>query len=272
MWKIERTAAMALVAALCSCPGAAQEGRGTLTKRLTGDAVLAIDAKGRLVVGVDLAADARQAWPGRGTDGQVDEVFLLFGMRPDAAVPFLRRGPRPVTIEVGERDVLVQFRDEAARLRLTTQPTASGRRAGAEEETVLTGIELVRRTWMPARLSGVFEGDRNMSFFSTDAFPSVADEIHRGEDPAGPLGDGDANRRQPTREARPAASRPSIQKCDGGDPNAPSCSVRCNALLGHLTWGCSVTCSSGYYACCNCDGGCKCVAKFDSLWPASFDP
>jgi hypothetical protein len=269
---MKRIVAMALVAALGVCSAAVQEGHATPTKRLTGDAVLAIDAKGRFVVGVDLAADSWPASPGRGPDGQVDEVFLLFGAQADTAIPFLRRSPRAVTIEVGERDVVVQLRGEKSRLRLTTQPTATGRRAGAEAETVLTGIELVRRTWVPALSNDLFEEDRNMSSFSTEAIPSIADEVQRRNGPAGALGSGDAIQGSPTRGERLAASAPSIQSCDTGGGHARSCSAGCNLLFGRIRWGCSVTCGGGYYACCSCSGGCKCVMDHDELWPTVSDP
>lgn len=47
--------------------------------------------------------------------------------------------------------------------------------------------------------------------------------------------------------------------CDAGGPGSTSCSVSC----GGTNHGCSVTCASGYYACCDCGflvSSCTCVS------------
>jgi hypothetical protein len=59
----------------------------------------------------------------------------------------------------------------------------------------------------------------------------------------------------------------SIQACESGGPGANICSIGCHKVFNFYTTQCSVSCRSGYYACCSCDDGCDCIIDHDELWP-----
>lgn len=54
----------------------------------------------------------------------------------------------------------------------------------------------------------------------------------------------------------PQDARAEEEQCMNGGPGATSCSY---SIVGGTGSGCSVTCNSGYYACCTLSG-CHCVA------------
>jgi len=65
------------------------------------------------------------------------------------------------------------------------------------------------------------------------------------------------------------ASMPSqhMQACEQGGSGADSCNVHCHVVFNYYTTYCNVSCRSGYFACCSCDGGCQCVIDHDEMWP-----
>ena len=63
----------------------------------------------------------------------------------------------------------------------------------------------------------------------------------------------------------------SIQACESGGDGAPTCSAACHKVFNFYTTQCSVSCRSGYYACCGCERGCDCVIDHDELWPWPAD-
>ena len=55
--------------------------------------------------------------------------------------------------------------------------------------------------------------------------------------------------------------------CESGGRFSDSCSVNCHIVFSFYTKSCSVTCRSGFFACCNCDGGCECVMDHEEVNP-----
>jgi len=55
--------------------------------------------------------------------------------------------------------------------------------------------------------------------------------------------------------------------CESGGPFADTCQINCHIIFNFYTKSCSVTCRSGYFACCSCDGGCQCIIDHDEVNP-----
>ena len=65
---------------------------------------------------------------------------------------------------------------------------------------------------------------------------------------------------------------PAMVPCESGGAQASECQLTCRVVLNIASTSCSVSCISGYYACCNCDGGCKCVMDHEEMWPVYPEP
>ena len=63
-----------------------------------------------------------------------------------------------------------------------------------------------------------------------------------------------------------------LEVCESGGWRSETCSVACHRVFNYWTTTCNVSCRSGYYACCSCDNGCKCVLDHNELWPLPPDP
>lgn len=63
-----------------------------------------------------------------------------------------------------------------------------------------------------------------------------------------------------------------IERCDTGGWATSECNVYCHKLFNFWTATCEVSCRSGYYACCSCDEGCRCIIDHDEMWPSPSDP
>jgi hypothetical protein len=68
---------------------------------------------------------------------------------------------------------------------------------------------------------------------------------------------GDVRERAMSMITRSSLLKSEEESCWGGGEGATGCSLQGGA--GPVGAGCSVTCGSGYYACCTPTGGCKCV-------------
>ena len=65
---------------------------------------------------------------------------------------------------------------------------------------------------------------------------------------------------------------PAMIACESGGAYASECQLTCRVLLNIASTKCSVSCISGYYACCTCDDGCKCVMDHEEMWPVYPEP
>ena len=63
-----------------------------------------------------------------------------------------------------------------------------------------------------------------------------------------------------------------LEICESGGWRAEMCSVTCHRVFNYWTTTCNVSCRSGYYACCSCESGCKCVIDHDEMWPLPPEP
>lgn len=63
-----------------------------------------------------------------------------------------------------------------------------------------------------------------------------------------------------------------IAICESGGWRAELCSLSCHHVFNYWTTTCNVTCRSGYYACCSCESGCRCVIDHDEMWPVPPPP
>jgi hypothetical protein len=65
-----------------------------------------------------------------------------------------------------------------------------------------------------------------------------------------------------------------IIACESGGFDADSCSISCHVVFSFYTKSCNVSCRSGYFACCNCNGGCQCEIDHEVVYalPPPPDP
>ena len=78
----------------------------------------------------------------------------------------------------------------------------------------------------------------------------------------------------------PVASEPGIEgrnapdmvACESGGAHTSECQLTCRVLLNIASTSCRVSCISGYYACCSCDDGCRCVMDHEEMWPVYPEP
>ena len=70
----------------------------------------------------------------------------------------------------------------------------------------------------------------------------------------------------------PEINAPAMVACESGGAYASECQLTCRVLLNIASTKCSVSCVSGYYACCTCDDGCKCVMDHEEMWPTYPEP
>src|SRR5262245_64338678 len=63
-----------------------------------------------------------------------------------------------------------------------------------------------------------------------------------------------------------------VEICDSGGWSAEQCSLTCHRAFNYWTTTCNVSCRSGYYACCGCESGCRCVIDHDEMWPLPPPP
>jgi hypothetical protein len=71
----------------------------------------------------------------------------------------------------------------------------------------------------------------------------------------------------PTDESIASTQSRHLQVCESGGMGADECNVSCHVVFNYFTTHCAVACRTGYFACCNCDGGCQCVVDHDDMWP-----
>lgn len=224
-------AAVALVvAALASATSHAR-----VPLQVDGTLVTEIDGKGRIVVAVARA-------------GRVEHAFLLQG----AAASDRERVARP-----GRFDGSVEF--DGKTLVVATRTGATFRLGVADpvdrDATYVGGVELVHVDCTADRASPACGGDRGLEGIVTDSLPSVTDGACSLEPVTG------------ERSADPKVSAPELESCQSGGFESKSCGVRCTNWFGTIRTSCTVECKEGYYACCSCDEGCRCIMKFPQLWP-----
>ena len=63
-----------------------------------------------------------------------------------------------------------------------------------------------------------------------------------------------------------------VVSCEAGGMHADSCQINCHRIFNFYASFCSVTCRSGYFACCNCNTGCQCVQDHEEIGLPSDDP
>ena len=63
------------------------------------------------------------------------------------------------------------------------------------------------------------------------------------------------------------SSQTQMQACESGGMGAGECDVTCRVVFNFMTTSCGVSCRSGYFACCSCDNGCKCLMDHEEMWP-----
>ncbi|HEX4822812.1 MAG TPA: hypothetical protein VFV19_00720 [Candidatus Polarisedimenticolaceae bacterium] len=71
--------------------------------------------------------------------------------------------------------------------------------------------------------------------------------------------------------APPETEMQQMVACESGGIFADSCQISCHVIFTFYTKSCSVTCRSGFFACCNCDGGCQCVLDHEEVDPVPPD-
>jgi len=206
--------------------------------RATGEVRMWTDPIGRLVLAVDVDETAG------GPDGFAEEAYLL---APEVAGTF-RVSPHAVrgTIEWSRADGYVAVSD--ARGREVWALSTLGR---TRSEAWFHGVELVR-------VAGRFEP-------AADRFvlPDIPTVLVAGA----------------ATEPAPAIATAAAGTCQSGGEGAISCSRRCTNV-GGLAGGtsCDVSCGSGYYACCSCEGGlvarctCKLAPREGESGPKPSDP
>ena len=62
-------------------------------------------------------------------------------------------------------------------------------------------------------------------------------------------------------------SAPAMMECQSGGASSDSCDLKCSVFLNFATASCRVKCNSGYYACCSCSDGCKCLMGTSDTLP-----
>ena len=69
-----------------------------------------------------------------------------------------------------------------------------------------------------------------------------------------------------------SVNAPAMVACESGGVGAHDCDVNCRVAFLFYTSDCKVSCRSGFFACCNCETGCKCLLDHDEMWPAPPAP
>jgi hypothetical protein len=80
------------------------------------------------------------------------------------------------------------------------------------------------------------------------------------------------NDEMPWTPVAPEIDAPAMVACESGGAYASECQLTCRVLLNIASTRCSVSCISGYYACCTCDDGCKCIMDHEEMWPTYPEP
>lgn len=218
--------AMVLVLCLEAAAGPPAATGPTRDRTLSGEAVVATDARGRIFIALDTAGDE-----GLPADGRMDHLFL-FSPDPPVEQNIFRVVETADVVYSGRRVVLTSP-DSGVRILLSVGPTngAGERVVGEDSIRVTGGRELVH-------LFGLFE--TSIRGFSPERFPAL--------DPAPEeLGTGAGYRSCDGGLDCSGSTASSGAKCRHGGPRASSCEVKCTESTG-----CGVSCDDGSFACCNC--------------------
>lgn len=142
---------------------------------------------------------------------------------------------------------------EARRLPMSLRPVPAAADVASAPEPGSAGVSMIGGALMaPLALATA------LSVPPVPEFPPSA--ASSAADPSGPV------------DSVMSVNAPAMVACESGGIGAPDCEVNCRIVLLVYTSDCKVSCRSGFFACCNCATGCKCLLDHDEMWPAPPAP
>lgn len=195
---------------------------------LIGDAIVAMDVEGTLVLLLDSVG------PGREMDGSADTVFAL--QAADASAVSLPLSVRPATVIACESRVVLEDANGKRLLVMELSGRERNEVGTATQSAVAQGVGLTRTEFLP-RAATLISDSTELS-----SWPYWVLSVSLPErDIYYPV--------LPPDDCPPNCGGGHL--CDAGGPGASSCSV--NDHPSGMP-GCSVSCMAGWYACCSRPG------------------